>query len=136
MRLIVGVFAIAALAASCSDPFKPTTENVVGDYSLQALTTATDTGGTVNWVTAGATCTISLAANGTTTGHLFLPGADTGGADFNADLAGTWMLTGDTIQFDQTADSFVRDMPFVAGENRLTADHTFGNVRVRLVLTK
>jgi len=79
---------------------------------------------------------MSLAANGTTTGHLFLPGADTGGADFNADMAGTWMLSGDTIQFDQTADSFVRDMPFLAGENRLTGDHTFGGVRVRLVLTK
>jgi hypothetical protein len=135
MRFIVGMFAVGALLVACSDPFKPTTENVVGDYSLQALTT-TDSGGTVNWVTAGATCTISLAANGTTTGHLFLPGADTGGVDFNADMPGTWALSGDSISFDQAADSFVRDMSFGALENRLAGDHTFTGTRVRFVLTK
>jgi hypothetical protein len=126
---------IAVLAACSDNPFNPTTENVVGDYNLQTLTT-TDTSGTTDWVTAGATWTMSLAANGTTTGHLFIPGAPVGGADFNADMAGNWTLSGDSIQFDQTADSFVRDMSFGALENRLTGDHTFSGTRVRLVLTK
>ena len=134
MRLTAGVFTVAALVA-CADAFKPTTENVVGDYSVQTLTT-TDTSGTIDWVAAGATWTMSLAPNGTTTGHLFIPGAGAGGADFNADMAGTWTLSGNSIQFDQAADSFVRDMPFLAVENRLTGDHTFGDTRVRLALAK
>ncbi len=137
MRPVRGLLMlVAAVAIACSgDPFKPTTENVVGDYSVQTLIT-TDTSGTVDWVATGATWTISLAANGTTSGHLFLPGAAEGGGDFNADMVGTWTLSGDSIQFDQAADSFVRDMAFAALENRLTGDHTFSGTRVRLALTK
>ena len=134
MRLTAGVFTVAALVA-CSEAFKPTTENVAGDYNVQTLTT-TDTSGTTDWVTAGATWTMSLAVNGITSGHLFIPGAAEGGGDFTADMAGTWTLSGDSIQFDQLADSFVRDMSFLALENRLTGDHTFSGTRVRLVLTK
>ena len=127
---------VAVVATACSDnPFKPTTANVVGDYTVQTLTT-TDTSGTVDWVTAGATWTISLAANGTTSGHLFIPGAGQGGGDFNADMVGTWTLSGDSIQFDQTADSFVRDMSFAALENRLTGDHMFSGTRVQVALTR
>lgn len=134
MRLIPGVFAVAALLA-CSDPFQPTTENVAGAYRVRALT-VTDTSGTTDWKARGATWTLSLAANGTTTGHLFIPDAGEEGGDFSADMAGTWTLSGDTIQFDQASDSFVRDMPFFASENRITGDHTFGPNRIRLVLTK
>lgn len=125
---------ILALAA-CDSPFSPTVANVAGDYSVQTLT-VTDTSGTTDWLAVGTTWTMSLAANGTTTGHLFIPGAGEGGADLNADMAGTWTLSGDSIQFDQAADSFVRDMSFLALENRLTGDHTFSGARVRLVLTK
>ena len=138
MRLVPRLVAVAAVVA-CSDAFKPTTESVVGDYSLQTLTT-TDTSGTTDWVAAGSTLTLRLESNGTTIGHFFIPGAGEGGGDFNADMAGTWSLTGDVITFTQTADTFVRDMDFTAGKDRLSGDQTFGfntiATRVRIVLTK
>ncbi len=136
MRLTLSVVSAVAVVA-CSDSFTPTAENVSGDYSLQTLTTK-DLGPAKDWVAAGATLTITLAPNGTTTGHLFIPGADTAGTDFNADMAGTWTLTGDTVRFTQTADSFIRDMVFFARENRLVGDHAFGasGVSVSVVLTK
>lgn len=137
MRTILAVAAAALLA--CSDSFNPTTENMVGDYTLQSLIT-TDTSGTTDWVAAGSTLTISLATNGTTTGNLFIPGAGAGGGDFNADMAGTWSLSGDVITFLQTADTFVRDMDFSAGQDRLSGDQTFSfntvATRVRIVLAK
>ena len=132
MRLTPTLLAATALVA-CSDSFAPTTENVAGDYVLQALVTD-DTSGTTDWKSAGATWTMTLTTNGITTGHLFIPGAGEGGSDVNADMAGTWTLSGDTVEFSQAADSFVRDMPFFARENRLTGDHTFGPTRVRLLL--
>lgn len=138
MRLLLTLFTAAALVvsiAACSDSFSPTVENVAGDYTLARLTTVTDTGGTVEWMPEGATFTISLAPNGTTTGHLFIPGANAG-SDFNADMAGTWALTGRVVRFTQTADSFVRDMDFIAGNKNLTGDETFTDTRVRVVLTK
>ena len=137
MRTVLAVAAAALLA--CSDSFNPTSENMVGDYTLQSLTT-TDTSGTTDWVAAGSTLTISLAANGTTTGNLFIPGAGVGGGDFNADMAGAWSLSGDVITFSQTADTFVRDMDFSAGQGRLSGDQTFSfntvATRVRIVLAK
>ena len=130
---------VVAAAVACSDSFKPTAESMVGDYTLQTLTT-TDTSGTTDWVAAGSTLTLSLAANGTTTGNLFIPGAAEGGGDFNADMAGTWSLTGEVITFTQTADTFVRDMDFSAAKDRISGDQTFSfntvPTRVRIVLTK
>jgi hypothetical protein len=128
MRLIPTVVAVAVVVG-CSDSFAPTTENVVGDYSLQWLLTVNGGQGT-NWGQRGATFNLSLAPNGTTSGHLFVPGVDEGGGDFSADMAGTWTLSGDTVRFSQTADSFVRDMAWIVSENRLGGDYTSGDDRV------
>ncbi len=137
MQKVPSFLAVAVVAAvACSDAFTPTTENVAGDYSLEKLLIITDTGGTSDWRAAGSTFTISLATNGTTTGHLFIPGGDEGGGDFNRDMAGTWALSGDTVSFDQAADSFVRDYVWSARANRIVTDRTIPGVRVIVVLTK
>ena len=137
MRSILAV-AVAALPAACThDSFTPNINSVVGDYHLQSLTT-TDLGGPRDWVALGATLTISLAPNGTTSGRLFMPGAGSGGGDVDVDLAGTWTLTGETVEFITLYDSLVREVTFVAGENRLVGNHAYGTsgVSVRVVLTK
>ncbi len=137
-KQLLAVAAVAAVAAvvACSDAFKPTTENVVGDYSVQTFTT-TDTSGSTNWVQRGASLTLTLGPSGTTTGHLFVPGAAEGGGDFDTILIGDWMLAGNTITFNMPAiDTFVRDMPWTVTKNRLSGDHTFSGTRIRVVLTK
>ncbi|PYP57206.1 MAG: hypothetical protein DMD40_08980 [Gemmatimonadetes bacterium] len=133
-RILLAVTAAAAVA--CSDAFKPTTENVLGDYNLRTFET-TDTSGTIDWVQRGGTMTISLGPFGVTTGHMFMPGAAEGGGDFDQLLIGDWTLTGNTITFDMPAvDTFVRDMPWTVTENKLSGDHTFSGTRIRVVLTK
>jgi hypothetical protein len=54
---------------------------------------------------------ITLAADGTTSGHLHLA-AFNGNPAVDADMAGTWTQTGNTVQFQQAADTFVRNMTF------------------------
>ncbi len=135
MKLIASLLAVAA-ALGCSDAFKPTTENVLGDYTLQMFQT-TDTSGTIDWVHRGGTMTISLGPFGVTTGHVFMPGAAEDGGDFDQLLIGDWTLTGKTITFDMPAvDTFVRDMPWTVAKNTLSGDHTFSGTRIRVVLTK
>jgi hypothetical protein len=81
--------------------------------------------------------TITLAADGSTSGHLFVPGGAEAGADLSEDMAGTWLLVGRTVQFGQTADTFVRDVDFTASRDRLSAQHTFADgTALRIVLTK
>ena len=117
------------------DIFSPTTANVAGAYTATVFT-ATTGGLTINLLDAGASLTVTLAEGGTVTGHLFVPGGAEGGGDLDADLAGTWTLTGSTVRFTQAADTFVSDVFFVASENRLTGDATFSGTAIHVVLTK
>lgn len=65
-----------------------------------------------------------------------MPGALDGGGDFDADLAGSLTLNGDTVTFDQAADTFLRDMPFEYRDGRLVGDATFGDDRIRVTLAE
>jgi hypothetical protein len=129
--------AILPLAASCGgdDPFSPTVENVAGSYEATSLT-GTQSGVTVNLLSLGASVEMVLNVNGTTTGRVFAPGLDQGGQDLDVDLAGTWTLQGETVTFSQAGDTFIRDVPFTVGRNRLQGEDTFSGVLVRLTLTK
>jgi hypothetical protein len=128
---------LSVTLAACGggDSFSPTVETVSGAYTASTFT-ATTTSGTTNLLAAGATVSVTLASNGTTTGRLFVPGGAEGGGDLDADLTGTWSLTGSTVTFSQTADTFIRDVQFTATENRLSSEGTFGDVTIRLVLVK
>jgi hypothetical protein len=128
---------LALTLAACGggDSFSPTVETVAGSYTASTFTLTTSAG-TTNLLTSGATVSVTLAADGSTTGHVFVPGGAEDGGDFDADLAGTWALTGSTVTFNQTADTFIRDVAFTTTWNRLTGEGTFGDVTLHLVLTK
>jgi len=127
---------VAAAGVACSgDVVTPTTTTVAGAYTATVFTTTTG-GITTDQLAAGSSLALSLTAAGAVTGRLFVPGGAEGGGNLDADMVGTWTLTGSTVDFNQAADTFVRDMSFVATENRLTGDATFGGTNVHVVLTK
>jgi hypothetical protein len=140
MRSLLGAptaLALAVVLSSCGDDdgFSPTVENVSGSYSAASFT-LTSAAGTVDLLALGSEVTAVLAPDGTTTGHLLVPGGGEGGEDVDEDLAGTWTLTGNTVTFNQTSDTFIRDAEFTAGENTLTGEYTAEGETVRLVLAK
>jgi hypothetical protein len=128
---------VVLLTLSCGgdDPFSPTVQNVAGSYQASSLT-GTQSGVTLNLLSLGATVAMVLNEDGTTTGRVFAPGLDEGGQDLDVDLAGTWTLQGETVTFNQAGDTFIRDVPFTVGRNRLQGEDTFSGVLVRLTLTK
>ena len=133
MQLRWLVIALAATLVACGEPFVPSLESIAGSYSATTFTTTTG-GTTTNQLFAGAEFTITLTAAGTTTGRLFVPGGGAGGGALDADLAGTWTLTGSTVEFTQTADTFVRDMIFTASAGRLRGGDTFSGTTIRVIL--
>ena len=137
MKQVRSFIAVALVAAACSsDPFAATAENVIGDYTARTFTTS-DTAGTINWLQRGATLSISLGPNGVTVGHLFIPGAGSGGSDLDQLLLGDWTLTGNTITFDMpTVDTFVKNMSWTAGKDQLSGDHTVNGLRIKVVFIK
>jgi len=127
--------ALVLLLACGGDSFTPTEETVAGTYEASAFT-ATSFNGTTDLLLAGAIVDATLAPDGTTTGRLFLPGGAEDGSDLDEDLTGTWTLTGDTVRFNQTTDTFITDVEFIAGRNTLTAEGTFSGVSLFLQMVK
>ena len=130
---------LALVSGGCGDdddPFSPTVENVAGSYTATTFNVESDVVGPVDLLASGATVTATLNEDGTTTGRLFVPNAGEDGSDVDEDLTGTWTLTGNTVTFNQSGDTFIRDVDFVATENRLTGEGTFEGTDILLVLTR
>jgi hypothetical protein len=127
------VLAVLLLMACDSGPTAPTIDSVAGAYhATQFLTTAS--GATTNQLTAGATLTLDLMASGQVSGQLYAPDGEGGWLD--ASMAGTWTLADGVVHFAQSADTFVRDMPFSVGSGVLSGDRTFSSTRVQVTLTR
>jgi hypothetical protein len=138
----IGPLFLAAAAMACggSGSTAPNT-TIAGSYSAtQWVTTgAPGSSGQTNQILAGSTLVINLASNGTTAGHLHLA-AQSGNPAFDADMAGTWVQIGTTVNFSQTADTFVRNMPFTVVANgskwALEANHAFAGTNVQITLSQ
>ena len=134
-RMVGLSLALALAGCGDDDGFSPTVETVAGSYAATVFTL--DVGAAVvNQLVLGADVAVVLAPDGTTTGHLFVPGAGTGGADLDADLAGTWSLNRGAVTFDQAADTFLRDVRFTADRGRLIGEDFAGHQIIHLTLSK
>ena len=141
VRAWLGAWSLAAVAlAGCGgddgNPFSPTVANVAGTYNASLFTLTSTELGMVNLLSVGATVHVVLNPDGTTTGHIFVPdlGQEDGAVD--ADLTGTWTLSGSTVTFSQTADTFIRDVEFTAAQNSLESEGTFNGATLHLALAK
>src|SRR3954465_6623273 len=138
MKLSVGMIAATALLACGSDSTSPGV-TAVGAYSASQWVTTGGSGQT-NQLVAGSTLQITLAGNGTTSGHLHVAASGSNPA-FDADMAGTWTQDGMTVEISQPADTFVRDMPFTLTANGgsswdLVGDKTFAGTEIRITLSR
>jgi hypothetical protein len=134
--LLVG---LPALVLGCGGSDEPASTPIAGNYAATYFLT-TGASGQRNEIAAGSTLTISLAANGTTTGHLHVAAS---GANpvFDSDLAGTWSATGNVVDFVQVADNFVDDILFtwgsdIQGISTLAGDQVFSGTRIQITLTR
>lgn len=145
LTLLLGTALLAGCGESPSGIETPeeAMARLAGDYTATggfgAITfTTTADGETIDWLDHGASLEIRLTENGTTSGRAFVPGADEDGGDWEADLTGTWEVRSDTIYFDHSADTFIRDMPFEVYGQTLVGDRLFdgGDTRVGVELVR
>jgi hypothetical protein len=133
-RLMIGTLLVTGipLAAACSNALGP--ESLAGTY---VATTFTLSGGIIGDVLAeGGSLTITLNADGTTTGSLLIPGSLVDGEDFSASMVGTFTIVNETLTLTQDADSFVRDLTWTVDGSQLRASDTFSGVTVTIVLSR
>ena len=131
---------LPALFLACGGDSTSPANTATGNYTAIEFVT-TGSGGQHNEINAGSTLVLNLNANGTTSGHLHMSSQSTGGAAFDADMAGTWTQTGMIVNIDQAADTFVRDMPLelsanIVGGWDLVGDETFSATRIQITLRR
>jgi hypothetical protein len=126
----------AALVGCGSDSTGPA-EPPIGSYTAIEFVTTGNSGQT-NQLVIGGSLQMNLAANGTTSGHLHMAASGSNPV-VDADMAGTWTLNGNVVDFTQTADTFVRDMVFILQPIAtdtwdLVGDQGFSGTRIQLTL--
>jgi hypothetical protein len=140
MKLSPIVVGIAAMIACGSDSTAPPSGlALVGTFNAVEFTT-TGSSGQTNQLLAGATLTITLASDHTTSGHLHVPASPSTGPTFDSDLPGTWAQSGNSVDFTQpNSDTFVEDMTFTAVPASSTlwdliGDGTFSGTAIHVTL--
>jgi len=135
---IAPAFLGVALAACGGDSTAPS-QPLAGSYTASAFMT-TGASGQTNQLLIGSTLQITLASDGSTTGHLHLAASGAFAAR-DDDMGGTWTTNGNVVNFHQPADTFVRDMNFVldpiaTGVWDLVGDQNFSGTRIQLTLSR
>lgn len=109
--------------------------SVVGQYTAVTFQTVQSTD-TSDLLAGGSSLTITLMADSTTTGQLYVPAALNNGTPLNASMEGTYTLANGVVTFSQAADTFVRDMAFTVSGKTLLGNQDFGGTTIIVVLTR
>jgi hypothetical protein len=135
---------ITASAGACgggADVITASPEVLSGAYTAVTFTTTPAGGQPTDQKALGGFVNVTLKLDNTTSGQLHVA-ASNGQPAFDADLAGTWSITGTQVHFVTTVDSFVRNMPFVIAASSdvlgttLIGDYTTGGTRIQVTLAK
>lgn len=133
---VAGLIALAPLGACNEDIQRFGVADLAGSWVATTFTSTPTGGATENVLAAGGSLTMTLIANGSVTGNLNIPASITGGP-LTASMAGTFSTVNGVATFNQSADTFVRDMEFsYSGGNTLSATEAFTGGSVTVVLTK
>ena len=135
-RLLLIATAAATLATACAEDPNVPPLGVPGAYHATAFSLATGGGPAYDLLASGASLTMTLAPDHTTTGRLFVPAQYAAGAAVDESLVGTWRQSNDTVYFDGPADTFVRDVPFIVRPNSLWAEYDPPGGQLRVTIMK
>jgi hypothetical protein len=125
----------AVLLTACSDSTSPI--GLTGSYSATTFLIGPIGQTPTDVLTVGGAMSIQIAAGNTTAGNLTVPASITGSATLVADMAGTVTQTGDTVNFQQPANSFVRSHFWLkTGENTLRFERSVDGTTLIVVLTR
>jgi hypothetical protein len=129
------LFSSASIACGSDSPTQSSSP-VAGAYVATVFRVTPAGEPTIDVLAQGGTLSITIAADNTTTGSLTLP-ASIAGTDLSLSMAGTAVVSGSTVTFQQLGDTFVRDLTFTVSGNTLSvANQLAGDATFTLTLTK
>ena len=114
---------VASAAAGCGsntpadmDP----NSSLAGSYHATVFSVTPTGQAAIDVLAANGSFVITISAANALSGLLSIPASVTGGSALSADMAGTAVVTGATVTFQQNADTFVRDLEWTRVGTSLT----------------
>jgi hypothetical protein len=136
-RTAFAAVAILSTLAACGDDGALEPDPIAGAYTATTFRITPPSSAEANVLAQGGSLTITIGANNTTTGTLNVPATITGGDALVASMAGTVDRNGNGVSFEQTADTFVRDLNWTVAGNTITAtNQSVGGAIYTIVLTR
>jgi hypothetical protein len=134
-RLVTLATSLAGIG--CGDTGPTDAPSLAGTYAASVFRVTPSGQSQIDVLAQGGSLVLTIATdNSTTTGSLALP-ASIAGTPFTASMAGTAIRTGSTVRFQQTADTFVRDLTFTVTANSFQAtNQTAGSAAFTITLLR
>ena len=127
--------AVASVACGGTEPIVQPNVDITGNY-VATYFHVTPTGKpTIDVLAKGGSLTMAIAANKATSGTLVIP-QDVFGSSVTANMAGLAHQSGHTVLFEQSAATFVGQLPWLAGGGTIATDVNDGSSRVEVILTR
>jgi hypothetical protein len=123
-RQCAGALAFLALSsawlAGCGSDAPNQPSSIAGTYTATVFQVTPTGQPTIDVLAQGGSLSVTIASDNAASGSLSLP-PSVAGAPFTASMTGTAVQTGTTVHFEQTADTFIRDLTFTVVGNTLQA---------------
>ena len=121
---------------ACGDAGPTQSVSLAGTYTATLFRVTPSGQSAIDVLAQGGSLSIAIASDNTTSGSLMLP-ASVAGSDFTASMVGTAVQSGSTVHFQQSADTFVRDLAFTVSGGALQASNqTAGTAAFTVTLTR
>lgn len=140
LRRMFGVLMMSSLlpvaGTACGDAGPTESVSLAGTYTATLFRVTPSGQSAIDVLAQGGSLSIAIASDNTTSGSLVLP-ASVAGSVFTASMAGTAVQSGPTVQFQQSADTFVRGLAFtVSGRALQASNQTVGTAAFTVTLTR
>ncbi|HEX7981110.1 MAG TPA: hypothetical protein VF461_21055 [Gemmatimonadaceae bacterium] len=127
VRVLALVTLSSAWLSACGSDTPNQPSSIAGTYTATVFRVTPTGQPTIDVLAQGGSLQITIASDNTASGSLSLP-ASVAGTPFTASMTGTVVQSGTTVQFQQTADTFVRDLTFAVVGNTLQATNQVAGV--------
>jgi len=136
-RSVFATVAMLGTRAACGDDGAIGSGSIAGTYTATTCRLKPPSSSEINVLAQGGNLSIVISGNSTTTGTLNLPAIVTGGAALQTSMAGAVDRNGNSVSFEQTADTFVRDLYWTVSGNTITVtNQSVSGATWTIVLTR
>jgi hypothetical protein len=132
-----GGLALAVLAAGACGGYGTESVSLEGTYVATVLRVTPEGQALIDVLAAGGSLSVTIGSNNAVSGTLIIPASLNQGVPLNASMAGTAARDGNTVEFNQSADTFVRDLSWeLSADGLRVTNQAAGDATYTITLTR